>query len=78
MELFVDSEDWFMDQNVYGMTHFADGGTLATKPYFLGLLTSEDGKLRKRECSDIWDALFWNFIDKKRDFLLKNYRNDER
>ena len=33
MELFIDSYDWVMVPNVYGMSQFADGGLMSTKPY---------------------------------------------
>ena len=36
MELFIDAYDWVMVPNVYGMSQFADGGLLATKPYISG------------------------------------------
>ena len=31
MEMFVDSSDWVMAPNVYGMGLFSDGGIFATK-----------------------------------------------
>ena len=31
MELFIDSYDWVMVPNVYGMSQFADGGLMSTK-----------------------------------------------
>lgn len=75
MALFVDSTDWVMVPNVYGMSQFADGGTFATKPYISGSsYLLKMGDYKKGEWSEIWDALFWNFIDKKREFLLKNHR----
>ena len=33
MELFIDSYDWVMVPNVYGMSQFSDGGIMASKPY---------------------------------------------
>jgi deoxyribodipyrimidine photolyase-related protein len=75
MELFIDSYDWVMVPNVYGMSQFADGGLMSTKPYISGsnyIVKMSDYK--KGEWCTIWDALFWNFMDKQRDFFLKNPR----
>ena len=36
MECFIDSSDWVMGPNVYGMSQFSDGGIFATKPYLCG------------------------------------------
>ena len=36
METFIDSSDWVMTPNVYGMGMFSDGGIFATKPYLCG------------------------------------------
>jgi deoxyribodipyrimidine photolyase-related protein len=33
MELFIDAYDWVMVPNVYGMSQYADGGLITTKPY---------------------------------------------
>ena len=40
MEMFIDSYDWVMVPNVYGMGLFSDGGIFATKPYISGSTTS--------------------------------------
>ena len=75
MELFIDSYDWVMVPNVYGMSQFADGGLMSTKPYISGsnyIVKMSDYK--KGEWCTIWDALFWNFMDKQRAFFLKNPR----
>lgn len=36
MEMFIDSYDWVMVPNVYGMSSFSDGGKMSTKPYISG------------------------------------------
>ena len=41
MELFIDSYDWVMVPNVYGMSQFGDGGLMSTKPYICLLYTSD-------------------------------------
>lgn len=75
MELFIDSYDWVMVPNVYGMSQFADGGIMATKPYISGsnyLMKMSDYK--KGEWQKIWDGLFWRFMSGHRNFFLKNPR----
>jgi deoxyribodipyrimidine photolyase-related protein len=75
MELFVDSYDWVMVPNVYGMTQFADGGLMTTKPYISGsnyLLKMSDYK--KGAWCNVWDGLFWRFMHVHRNFFLKNPR----
>jgi deoxyribodipyrimidine photolyase-related protein len=74
-EMFVDSMDWVMGPNVYGMGQFSDGGIFATKPYICGsnyLIKMSDYK--KGPWSEELDALYWSFIDKNRDFFSKNPR----
>jgi deoxyribodipyrimidine photolyase-related protein len=75
MELYVDAYDWVMVPNVYGMTQFADGGLMTTKPYISGsnyLLKMGDWK--KGPWTEIWDGLFWRFMHVHRDFFGKNPR----
>ena len=75
MEMFVDSYDWVMVPNVYGMSQFADGGTFTTKPYISGsnyILKMSDEP--KGAWCNIWDALFWTFIGDHVPFFLKNPR----
>ncbi len=75
MELFIDSYDWVMVPNVYGMSQFADGGLMATKPYISGsnyLVKMSD--YEKGEWQSIWDGLFWRFLHVHREFFLKNPR----
>jgi len=75
MEMFVDSSDWVMAPNVYGMGLYSDGGIFATKPYICGssyFLKMMDFK--KGEWCNTMDGLYWNFINKNRKFFLKNPR----
>jgi len=75
MELFIDAYDWVMVPNVYGMSQFADGGLMATKPYISGsnyLMKMSDFK--KGDWQITWDGLFWRFMNVHRAFFLKNPR----
>ena len=75
MEMFVDSSDWVMAPNVYGMGLFSDGGIFATKPYICG--SSYFQKMmhfKKGPWCDIMDGLYWKFIDRHKKFFLKNPR----
>ena len=75
MEYFIDAYDWVMVPNIYGMSQFADGGLMSTKPYISGsnyILKMSDYK--KGKWSGIWDALYWEFINSNRDFFLNNPR----
>ena len=75
MEFFIDAYDWVMVPNIYGMSQFADGGLMSTKPYISGsnyILKMSDYK--KGRWSGVWDALYWEFINSNREFFLKNHR----
>lgn len=75
MELFVDAYDWVMVPNTYGMTQFADGGLMMTKPYISGsnyILKMSD--FTKGEWQQTWDSLFWRFMHVHRDFFEQNPR----
>jgi deoxyribodipyrimidine photolyase-related protein len=75
MEMYVDAYDWVMVPNVYGMTQFADGGLMTTKPYISGsnyLLKMSD--YAKGSWTTVWDGLFWRFMHVHRNFFLQNPR----
>ncbi len=75
MELYIDAYDWVMVPNVYGMSQFADGGLMSTKPYISGsnyVLKMSDYK--KGPWQEVWDGLFWRFMHVHRDFFLGNPR----
>ncbi len=75
MEMFIDSYDWVMVPNVYGMSQHADGGLMTTKPYISGssyVLKMSD--YAKGDWCEVWDALYWRFIDRERAFFGANPR----
>jgi deoxyribodipyrimidine photolyase-related protein len=75
MEMFVDSSDWVMGPNVYGMALFSDGGIFATKPYICGSnYWRKMSKAKPGEWCDGVDGLYWGFIDKNKAFFSKNPR----
>lgn len=75
MACFIDAYDWVMVPNVYGMSQYADGGTIVTKPY----ISSSNYILKmsnypKGEWTEIWDGLFWRFLKKHRSLFSSNNR----
>ena len=75
MELFIDSYDWVMVPNVYGMSQFADGGTFATKPYISSSnYIKKMSNYKNGDWCKIWDALYWNFINNNASFFKSNPR----
>ncbi len=75
MELYIDSYDWVMVPNVYGMTQYSDGGRITTKPYISGSnYVLKMSNYSKGEWCKVWNALYWYFIFKRREEFLKNPR----
>ncbi|UII75653.1 cryptochrome/photolyase family protein [Flagellimonas sp. HMM57] len=75
MELYIDAYDWVMVPNIYGMSQFSDGGLMATKPYISGSnYLMKMSNYKKGEWQEVWDGLFWLFMDTHRDFFTQNPR----
>lgn len=75
MEVFIDAYDWVMVPNVYGMSQFADGGLMVTKPYISAsnyILKMSD--YHKDEWAETWDSLYWSFLAKHSSKLSENPR----
>jgi len=82
---YLDAWEWVVLPNVLGMSTFADGGILASKPYI-----SSGNYIRKMSnyCSGCrynvhkktgedacpFNYLYWNFIDRERDTISENGR----
>ncbi len=75
MTNYIDAYDWVMVPNVYGMSQFADGGLMATKPYISSSkYILKMSNLKKGDWCEDWDKLFWNFLIKHSDKLKTNPR----
>ncbi|MBX7181792.1 MAG: cryptochrome/photolyase family protein [Bacteroidia bacterium] len=76
MEMYIDAYDWVMVPNVYGMSQFADGGMMCTKPYISGsnYLLKMSNFEKSTSWTELWDALFWRFLHQNRSFFLSNPR----
>jgi deoxyribodipyrimidine photolyase-related protein len=71
MAKFIDSYDWVIVPNVYGISQFADGGLISNKPHISSsnyiLKTSN---FKKGAWCEIWDALYWRFIYKHKKYFM--------
>ncbi|MFH9429347.1 cryptochrome/photolyase family protein [Streptomyces sp. NPDC017615] len=82
---FVDGYDWVMLPNVVGMSQYADGGRMTTKPYtsggayihrmsdFCGGCAYKPGdRTGERACP--YTTGYWSFVHRHRDLLAANNR----
>ncbi|MEM7107760.1 MAG: cryptochrome/photolyase family protein [Bacteroidota bacterium] len=75
MEMYIDAYDWVMVPNVYGMTQYADGGLITTKPYISGSnYIKKMSDFGKGEWMETWDGLYWRFIHLHKEEFAKNQR----
>lgn len=82
---YVDAYEWVVLPNVLGMSTFADGGVLASKPYvssgnYINKMSDYckhcEYKISKKTGKDAcpFNYLYWNFIDKQRETFSQNGR----
>ena len=83
--IYMDAIEWVQLTNTRGMSQYADGGLLATKPYVSSasyihkmsnycVKCNYDRSKRVGENACPFNSLYWNFLDDKRSFLSKNRR----
>lgn len=83
--IYADAVEWVQLPNTRGMSQFADGGILATKPYvssgsYVNKMSnycgncSYDKKKRVGEDACPFNSLYWNFLDDKKEELRGNNR----
>ncbi len=83
--VYIDAFEWVEMPNTRGMSQFADGGIVATKPYvssanYINKMSnyckscSYDHKKTTGKNACPFNSLFWNFLNKNKDMLSKNRR----
>jgi deoxyribodipyrimidine photolyase-related protein len=83
--MYVDAYDWVMVPNVIGMSQWADGGVMATKPYaasanYINRMTTYCGQCpydqdaRTGDDACPFNALYWDFMARNRARLSGNRR----
>ena len=83
--VYIDAFEWVELPNTVGMSQFADGGLLATKPYVSSAAYIDrmgdyckgchyDKKLREGERACPFNALYWDFHARNKDKLANNPR----
>lgn len=72
-ELFVDAQDWALVPHLYSLGQFADNTTLVGGPYICTSKTLLDkSNYQRGEWTNIWDGLYWRFIEKHREVFSKS------
>lgn len=85
--VYVDAFEWVELPNTVGMSQFADGGLLATKPYVSSAAYIDrmsdycqgcryDRKQKTGACACPYNALYWDFFARHQDTLGRNRRLD--
>jgi deoxyribodipyrimidine photolyase-related protein len=83
--IYIDAFEWVELPNTLGMSQFADGGALATKPYVSSAAYIDrmsdyckgchyDKKARVGERACPFNALYWDFFERNRATLASNPR----
>jgi len=75
MEMFIDSSDWVMVPNVFGMATYSDGGLMSTKPYTCGSnYILKMSNYSRGDWCDVVDGLYWKFTEDNLEFYKSNPR----
>ena len=82
---YVDAYEWVVTPNVLGLSLYADGGFIASKPYAASAnyinkmsdccqLCEYDFRQKSGEGACPFNALYWDFLARNRDKLQSNPR----
>ncbi|MDC7995940.1 cryptochrome/photolyase family protein [Altibacter sp. HG106] len=83
--IYIDAIEWVEITNTRGMSQFADGGKIATKPYvssgsYINKMSNYCGdcqyKVSKKTGKDAcpFNSLYWHFLDDKKEYFKDNQR----
>lgn len=83
--IYIDAIEWVEITNTRGMSQFADGGLVGTKPYvssanYIHKMSNHcssckyDRKKRHGEMACPFNSLYWHFYDRNEELLQKNPR----
>jgi len=83
--IYIDAIEWVEMPNTRGMSQFADGGIVATKPYvssgsYINKMSNYckdcHYNVNKKQGEDAcpFNSLYWNFLDEKREHFQDNQR----
>ena len=83
--IYADAIEWVQLPNTRGMSQWADGGIVATKPYvssasYINKMgnycenCSYDKKKRTGKNACPFNSLYWNFLEEKKEYFFKNNR----
>ncbi len=83
--IYADAIEWVQITNTRGMSQWADGGIVATKPYvsaasYINKMSNYcescayDKKKRLGEDACPFNSLYWNFLDDKKQYFANNNR----
>jgi deoxyribodipyrimidine photolyase-related protein len=74
MEMFIDAYEWVMYANIYGMSQYSYP-KMMTKPYISSSnYIQKMSHYKSGKWAEIWDGLYWRFLDKNRDKFADNPR----
>jgi len=75
MAFFIDAYEWVMLPNVFGMSQYASGSIMTTKPYIGGSnYILKMSHFEKGPWTETMDGLYWQFVDKHKQLLSTNPR----
>ena len=83
--IYIDAIEWVEITNTRGMSQFADGGLIATKPYvssanYIDKMSNYCGNCYYSKSKKVGDkacpfnSLYWHFFERNRDKLSNNFR----